>query len=627
MLGDKTSKSSRYPISDLIAMSIIILLAHIALGTQIQVFEGKLGDTDVYMWLNRVLQLHQTGEWFNHLNPDINPPNGHVQHWTRPFDSLLYIGAYFGSSIFGFDKALEYWSLLLGPLFHILTLAALFWAVIPLATEKSQSFFSILGLLYLGQAFIMGNFYIGRADHQILLMFLFAMSIGFMVRLLTQHYQRRWTIWFGAAAALSLWVGMESLLMVVLVQITLGLRWLFGNQTSAIQLRDYFASLSLFSAIALLADRGVVNYFSHYADKISFSYVFSFCLVALFWMLIVAYVNNKKENQHGLIRRLSYSLIGLVIVFALLSTLFPGFFSSPLSEVDELYRTIRLINISELRPLFSWVLFQSDEGVTHVARLIAAFGLLIPAAFIFIPKACEANSKNVWFWRFICLGVLLFVFLGLRQNRWAVYGVMLLLPAYAIWTERTVDYLTAKFYGVGQIVIKLSFIILCSVGFSMFWLTIKFQDVFNSVNARTKTQSEICDLRYVVDELNDFQNLGKNSKHVMTLTDLGPELMYRTNHKVYSIPNHRYQPGFTDSYTFFNTSDESTAYLIAKQRNIDLVLVCTLEVANEFYDDSTDEVTFYRRLTGNYTPDWLEEVLLSPQDNRVFRLFVVNSDL
>ena len=65
----------------------------VATGT-IAVLDGTLLDTDAYMRLNRVVNLHEGGAWYDPTYPRINPPEGHVQHWTRPLDALLFAGAW-----------------------------------------------------------------------------------------------------------------------------------------------------------------------------------------------------------------------------------------------------------------------------------------------------------------------------------------------------------------------------------------------------------------------------------------------------------------------------------------------------------------------------------------------------
>ena len=79
------------------------------------VLDGALADPDAYMRLNRVLHLHDGGSWFDSREPRINPPEGHVQHWTRALDALLLAGAWLLEPLLGFERALHLWGVLISP--------------------------------------------------------------------------------------------------------------------------------------------------------------------------------------------------------------------------------------------------------------------------------------------------------------------------------------------------------------------------------------------------------------------------------------------------------------------------------------------------------------------------------
>lgn len=55
-----------------IAGSAFLIVAVLVLRAQVtEMFDGRLFDADSYMWLTRVLHLHETGDWFNqHLSPE-----------------------------------------------------------------------------------------------------------------------------------------------------------------------------------------------------------------------------------------------------------------------------------------------------------------------------------------------------------------------------------------------------------------------------------------------------------------------------------------------------------------------------------------------------------------------------
>ena len=90
----------RTPLGWLIAIPLgclVLIQALLALTGIVPVLDGSLANSDAYMRLTRVLHLHDGGAWFDPREPRVNPPAGHVQHWTRPLDALLLAGAWWPS--------------------------------------------------------------------------------------------------------------------------------------------------------------------------------------------------------------------------------------------------------------------------------------------------------------------------------------------------------------------------------------------------------------------------------------------------------------------------------------------------------------------------------------------------
>ena len=122
---------------NILVIVIIFILAHMGVAIVNGGFSGVLQDTDAYMWLNRVTYLHENGNWFDHNYPRVNPPFGHEQHWIRPFDFFLLVGASILSPLLGFEKALLVCSLFISPILGIAALLSFFWALYPFLDLKS----------------------------------------------------------------------------------------------------------------------------------------------------------------------------------------------------------------------------------------------------------------------------------------------------------------------------------------------------------------------------------------------------------------------------------------------------------------------------------------------------------
>ena len=120
----------------------IALITTIQLGIAFKfgVFSGLLADQNCYDWLNRVVQLHESGQWFDATFHRVDPPYGFEQHCTRPFDVLLLAGAWALSPLAGFEKALHFWAALISPLLHVFSALFLVWACSPVFNEGDWHF-------------------------------------------------------------------------------------------------------------------------------------------------------------------------------------------------------------------------------------------------------------------------------------------------------------------------------------------------------------------------------------------------------------------------------------------------------------------------------------------------------
>ncbi len=182
-----TEMSLRVALSLVIA---IICIVHIVGSLQFfeSVRNGILADPDGYMRLVRIELLWQTGAWFDANFPRIDPPQGLVLHWTRPFDVLLISGAWLASPLLGFETALYWWGALLNPILFIVALIAMVWAARPFL---SNSALCILAFMIAVQPAVASRFVTAQPDHHGVLILLFILLVGAIIRLLRtpKHHQ------------------------------------------------------------------------------------------------------------------------------------------------------------------------------------------------------------------------------------------------------------------------------------------------------------------------------------------------------------------------------------------------------------------------------------------------------
>ena len=266
------------PLGCLVLMQVLLALTGI-----VPILDGTLADSDAYMRLARVLHLHDGGAWFDPREPRINPPEGHVQHWTRPLDALLLGGAWLLQPFFGFERALHLWGVLISPALLALAIGALAWAAAPALDRDSRL---LASLVLLTQPTVLAYTSVGRPDHHSILLLMALVLIGLTARLAATPQDRRAAHFAGAIAALSIWVSPEALTFVAVSLATLGLFWLFGTPGLVRTQRAYLTSTAAVLAFALVIERGSDGLFAAESDRLSIVHVMLFALIAAFWTVV-----------------------------------------------------------------------------------------------------------------------------------------------------------------------------------------------------------------------------------------------------------------------------------------------------------------------------------------------------
>jgi hypothetical protein len=600
----------------------------------IPVLDGILVDPDGYMRLNRVLALHDGGSWFDSRYWRINPPEGHVQHWTRPLDALLLAGAWLLEPLLGFRQGLHLWGVLFSPACLALSVLALAWAIEPVLDRDARLFAC---LAYLMQPTIMAYSSVGRPDHHSLLLLLFVILLGLTFRLLTDPLDRRSARFAGAIAALSLWISLESLTFVGCSMAVLGLYWLLGDGGLGRQNRDYVATLTGALALALLIERGPLQLFVIENDRLSILHVTLFALIAMFWLLAArigpsesiwservarlavhhrqpfARYDLPRPPAAGLAGRMVFAGAAVASVGLAMLILFPELASGPLGKVDPLYNEIRLQRIVEIQPLVSLDRLAAGRLGEIANRVIHVMGIAFVAVPFLVALLRWPSLRGHRIWVAFALALALFLPLAAYQVRWSSYAQVLLVPPYSA-------FIACLMLRVGEHLppSRLQLVRPLIVVAALFW-PIGLAQLMPKQKIVTAT--EACRIDRASTALN---RLGRSGT-ILALADYGPELLYRTQHQVLSIPNHRPQPGFNAGYRALAATDTEAARAELIRHGVDWILLCPSLVEDSYFIDGRDgAATLYRRLLEGTAPPWLRAVGLGEELRDSMRLFALD---
>jgi hypothetical protein len=623
----------RSPLGWLILLPLgCLVLGQLLLVTTgiVPVLDGILVDPDGYMRLNRVLALHDGGSWFDSRYWRINPPEGHVQHWTRPLDALLLAGGLLLEPVFGFRQGLHVWGVLFSPVCLALGVLALAWAIEPVLDRDARLFAC---LAYLMQPTVLAYSSVGRPDHHALLLLLFVLLLGLTFRLLTDPLDRRSARFAGAIAALSFWISLESLTFVGCSMVILGLYWLLGDGGLGRQNRDYLATLTVTLGAALLIERGP-QLFVVENDRLSILHVTAFALITVFWLLAArigppesiwgervarlavhhrhpfARYDPPASPLAGIGGRAALAGAALLGVGLAMLIVFPELARGPLGQVDPLYDEIRLQRIVEIQPLVSSDRLAAGRLGEIANRVILVVGIAFAAVPFLVVLLRRQRLPGHRIWVTFALALAVFLPLTAYQVRWSSYAQVLLVPPYSA----LIAWLLLRM-GERLPPSRLQLVRPLVIVAALFW-PLALAQLMPQQEIVTATAA--CPIDRASTELNRLGTSGT----ILALADYGPELLYRTPHGVLSIPNHRPQPGFNAGYRALTATDPEAARAELDRHGVDWILLCPSIVERGHFGEGRDgEPTLYRRLLDGTAPAWTRPVALGEELGATVRLF------
>jgi hypothetical protein len=559
-----------------------------------------LRDTDSYMWMNRVVHLAETGAWFDHTYPRVNPPVGHEQHWTRPLDALLLGGGAVIGSVVGFERGLYLWGVAITPLLHLLALLTLVWAVQPLIRRGllPAERVPLLLLVFVAQPGIYQPFIMGRPDHHAPLALLFVAYLGCWLHVLLDRRRAiRSAVIMGIVAALAIWVNVEALIYVVLGMGGMGMSWLLGNRAIA-RLAAIHAGVLLAGLFgALVAEWGPAALSIREMDTLSVPHLGLFGLATLFWGGL--WWATAAAALQGGAARAALAAPGIGVVLVAVYASFPEFFGSPLAGVDVLYHETRLSRISELQPLMpplGTVLEKAGMLILYASIALIA----LPYMTIRMLRDTDPDERITWL--LFLMAAAFYLFMAIGQRRWVDYLALSSVIPFGLFAAGVVGRLSARVRPPAIAVVRPPLIL--SLVFGHFILgvmllgggggeTVPAGPDANDRWAEQPLQAGLtpaashaagrtCDLVQISQLVSDLEDFPETLL-ILAHTDHGPELLYRTHHSVLSIPNHRHQPGYTFMRQVLAEPDARQAAAALHDREVDLLVLCMSDITTGFF--------------------------------------------
>ena len=555
----KSDDSEKSPILFLLFMVLVIQILWATHGP-VKLHEGGIVDTDSYMRLNRVLHLEESGDWFDSTYPRSNAPYGEEQHWTRLMDAILILGASLGTPFVSFSTALHWWGVLISPLFQIATLFSLIWLAKPIF-ERDR--LTILGGIFVLQPGVIAYYLAGRVDHHGILLFCFILLLGCTFRMSLSPFNWKACVAAGLSAGCGIWVSVEFMIGLFVSLAFLSSCWIVHGEDWGKRLAVMMVSLWALATFALLVERGISQFFLPEFDRFSIVHWTVFTGLTVFWLGVWFWRGHERIGETP-VSRVFLGAVGGVAVVGLMWVVYPKFFHGPLVDVDPRVITLHWDRVTETQPLLSTDPWQ-------FGRLIFMLGIAIPAIPYLIWLIWNEKDPRIrGFWLMIGLGVITYLPLTIREMRWVPYSEFLLVVPYAQLIYQIIQRYDYGLKVPWQGIVKGGVVLVGALGFVVGGSTLMAAED----SGVSGTTAEDCPIISLSEYLNEPNGWGDQERTIMAFVDFGPELLYRTSHRVIATPYHRNAAGIVDTHRVLSDSTDEEARRILQQRQVDLILVC-----------------------------------------------------
>jgi hypothetical protein len=603
---------SAAPALILIAVLLALQLLTIATGLS-PVREELLIDTDSYMKLVRIERLLATGNWHDGSITRSNSPDGETLHWTRLFDVFVILLAGPLLPFMDLRSALFWSGAAVSPLLLLMTAGAMIWAARPLLSQNALGGRALVALLTLIQPAVFTYAVPGRADHHVLLMLIFVLLFGAMLRALrvgeagARKLLLRYGALAGGLAGVGIWASVELLVGAAACSAALGFAWLVRG---GLWLRGNVAFAAAFFgavAVSLVIERPVADIFKVEGDRISILHLILSGGLFSLWLCIALGVGDRVQRLPA---RIAIAASGALSMSVALALVFPQLLAGPLSQVDPRILKIWMERVNEMRPLWPTLLGDTPKLVERLSLGIAGLPFLIWSLI--------ALRRHPAWLCYVCLafGVAATVPIALAYKRFAPYSELL----FGLVLYELLRRLFTSAEGLpGPVMRGLARGGAAGLLFlAPLMIAAPFQ---NRPAAATNESVRDCAVKGIAAFLADPRaEFGQRPLTILTSIDLGPELLYRTPHRVIGTPYHRNANGIYDTYRALSGSAE-TARQTVLDRRIELVLLCRARGERGPYSGAAGGESFYEQLERGQLPVWLAPIALPGDLAERFKLF------
>jgi len=577
-----------------------------------QVLRGNLPDPDDYMYLTQVLDWLKGQSWFDNVQHRLDPPAGALIPFSRlpqiPMAAVIWLFERFGLPPKGAATLMAF----IEPLF----LLAAFFIMLRWVAESlmPKNWAGVTAYVLLFATGLMALFIPGHIDHHGLEILLIMLALGCVLHMVENPQDIRLGIGAGVALAFGMAISLEILPWVILISGWIGLWAIAKGRGAALNGLAYGLALDIASVTFLLLTRRPTDLLT--PDILVYSVVYVFLANAIAATLAGIALASKWQP----IWRWAIGTSLAAVTGALFLTRFPTLIEGPYGAMNPALAKFMLDDLSESMSLTK----MDTSWLRIIARtLYGWFGL---GAGLWFLRHAKSNER--WRWGLILLLLAAAIPMTIfYQSRFIGITAALAALPLATLLQRGWEWIgTRRWKARGKVWAEIGLLLLVGPLPAVLLPALVDGRSLNTGILLFPAHSfarNVCDMYGLEKVLHAPQLYGGKPRLIISTMGVGPELLFRTPHKVLSAPYHTSVEGNLDAVRFFATSDEAEAKSIAYRRHADLVVACAL--MPPFYENWSTQGTLHnvvnkrkpakpvppmmlRLITGHQVPDWLLRV-------------------
>lgn len=591
---------------------LLALVVAIALQSLLGGFKetGSLDDRivgpDSFMRLQRVIDLHTHGTWYNAHQSHINAPIGQTLHWTRPMDALIYACAAAISVATDFRTSVLISGIAISPLLMFAMILVWSWATRDLLDDTA--FLLSIALLGLLHPFML-SFTLGRPDHHSLLMFLFVVQLAVLTKSALGKAGARHLALGGITCAGALWVSIEALIHLLLFGWVLCLFWLCQGGPYLKQLTVFLAAMAATLVVALAIERPPAMWFAVQYDRLSIVHVILVAAGAATWTALF-HLSRLPAFRQDIGGRMMTITAGCAVPGAVMATLFPNFFTGPFTKSTSPLLDQWLDLIGEYQALVPVDRFTTSMFLAYLGPA------LIALAFTGLRWRSSGDAERrlhlLWL-----AGLAICVPLTLDAVRWSAYVQAV---AWLPWTLAIIGLARHPWkVAFGRLRLPMNAIVTLALALGPVALSLA---ILPASKAEAEGVKPRCDWALASEYLKSRED-APDSPIMLTHVLRGPEVAWRSGYRMANAPYHN-NDSLKDTAVAFGADDidVDVAWEVIRRRRVRYVLICPAERERGLYGNDRT-LSLYTRLARREAPDWLREIDLPPALTEAYRLYRV----